>query len=154
MHIWSQGVKCEECTCQCRRCGRHGFYPWVGKIPRSREWLGFLGGSIDKESACNAGDLGSIPGLGRSPRGRHGNPPQYSCLENPQGQRGLVGYSPWGCKELDMIEWLSSGNGNLFQYSCLEKFHGPRAWRAAVHVVTKNLTGLSGWACTYVYIHI
>ena len=40
------------------------------------------GGSDDKVSACNAGDLGSIPGLGRSGEG-HGNPLQYSCLENP-----------------------------------------------------------------------
>ena len=43
---------------------------------------GFPGGSAGKESACNAGDLGSIPGLGRSPGGGHGNPLQYSCLEN------------------------------------------------------------------------
>ena len=46
-------------------------------------WIGFPGGSDGKESACNAGDLGSIPGLGRSPGGGHGNPLQYSCLENP-----------------------------------------------------------------------
>ena len=45
--------------------------------------MGFPGGSGSKESACNAGDLGSIPGLGRSPGGRHGNPLQYSCLQNP-----------------------------------------------------------------------
>ena len=45
------------------------------------------GGSDGKESACNAGDLGLIPGLGRSPGGGHGNPLQYSCLENPHGQR-------------------------------------------------------------------
>ena len=55
-------------------------------------------GSVSKESACNAGDLGSIPGLGRFPGGGHGNPLQYSCLENPYGQRSLVGYSPWGRK--------------------------------------------------------
>ena len=42
----------------------------------------FLGGSDGEESACKAGDLGSIPGLGRSPGGGHGNPLQYSCLEN------------------------------------------------------------------------
>ena len=52
---------------------------------------GFPGGSDSKESACNAGDLGSIPGLGRSLGGGHSNPLQYSCLENPQGQRSLVG---------------------------------------------------------------
>ena len=50
------------------------------------------GGSDSKESACSVGDLGSIPGLGRSPGGRHGNPLQYSCLENPHGQRSLAGY--------------------------------------------------------------
>ena len=44
--------------------------------------LGFPGGSGGKESACNSGDLGSIPELGRSLGGGHGNPLQYSCLEN------------------------------------------------------------------------
>ena len=66
--------------------------------------MGFPGGSGGKESTCNAGDLGSIPGLGRSPEEWHGNPLQYSCLENPHGQRNLAGYSPWGHKELDRIE--------------------------------------------------
>ena len=47
---------------------------------------------------------GLIPGLGRSLGGRHGNPLQYSCLENPHGQRSLVGYSPWGRKESDTTE--------------------------------------------------
>ena len=45
--------------------------------------MGFLGGSVGKESACNAGDLGSVSGLGRSAGGGHGDPLQYSCLENP-----------------------------------------------------------------------
>ena len=45
--------------------------------------MGFPGGSEVKASACNAGDLGSIPGLGRSPGEGNGNPLQYSCLENP-----------------------------------------------------------------------
>jgi len=49
----------------------------------------FLGGSDNKESVCNAGDLGSILGSGRSPGGGHGNRLQYSCLENPRGQRTL-----------------------------------------------------------------
>ena len=49
--------------------------------------VGFPGGSDSKESACNVGDLDLIPSLGRSPAGRHGNPLQYSCLENPHGQR-------------------------------------------------------------------
>ena len=46
-------------------------------------WLGFPGGSEVKASACNVGDLGSIPGSGRSPGEGNGNPLQYSCLENP-----------------------------------------------------------------------
>ena len=66
--------------------------------------MGFPGGSDSQESACNAGDLGLIPGLGRSPGGGHGNPFQYSCLENPHGQRSLAGYGPWGLKESDMTE--------------------------------------------------
>ena len=45
--------------------------------------MGFPGGSEVKASVCNAGDLGSIPGSGRSPGGGNGNPLQYSCLENP-----------------------------------------------------------------------
>ena len=49
----------------------------------SRGLKAFLGGSDDKESTCNAGDLGLIAELGRSPGGGHGNRLQYSCLENP-----------------------------------------------------------------------
>ena len=60
------------------------------------------------ESSCNEGDLSSIPGLGSSPGGGHGNLLQYSCIENPLGQRSLAGYSPRGCKELDMTERLST----------------------------------------------
>ena len=64
-------------------------------------FLGFPGGSEGKESTCNVGDLSLIPGLGRSPGGGHGNPLQYSCLENPHGQRSLEDYSLWGLKESD-----------------------------------------------------
>ena len=70
--------------------------------------MGFPGSSAGKESAYNVGDLGSIPGLGRAAGGGHGNPPQYSCLENPHGQKSLAGYNPWGHKESDMTEWLST----------------------------------------------
>ena len=59
----------------------------------------------------NAGDIrdaGSIPESGRFPEGGHGNPLQYVCLENPHGQRILVGYSPWGHKESDITEQLST----------------------------------------------
>ena len=53
-------------------------------------FMGFPG-SYGKESACNVGDLGLIPWLGRSLGGGHGNPLQYSCLEN---LHGMGGYSP------------------------------------------------------------
>ena len=61
--------------------------------------LGFPGGSAGKESTCNVGDLGSIPGLGRSPGEGNGYPLQYSDLENSMDY-------PWGRKELDMTEQL------------------------------------------------
>ena len=72
---------------------------WLGSFPR---------GSDGKESACDVRDLGSIPGLGRSTGGGNGHPLQYSCLENPHGQRSLAGYSPWGHKESDTTEQLST----------------------------------------------
>ena len=64
--------------------------------------LGFPGGSTGKKPACNAGDLGSIPGLGWSPGERKGYPLQYSGLENSMDES-----NPWGRKELDMTERLS-----------------------------------------------
>ena len=66
--------------------------------------MDFPGDSDAKESACNAEDLGSIPELGRLPGGGHGNPLQYSSLENPHGQRSLSGYSLWGHKESNMTD--------------------------------------------------
>ena len=71
-------------------------------------YLGFPGGSVGKESACNVGDLDLIPGLGRSAGGGHGNPLQYSCLQNPHGQRSLAGCNPWGHKESHTTERLST----------------------------------------------
>ena len=75
--------------------------------------MGFPNSSAGKESACNAGDLCSIPGLERVPGGGHGNPLQCSCLENAHGQRSLVGYSPWSCKESDMTEQLNTAQHPL-----------------------------------------
>ena len=102
--------------------------------------VGFPGGSNGKKFACNSGDPGFIPGLGRSPGEGNDYPLQYSCLSFPggsdgkestcgvgdlglilglgrfpgkgsrflpgefHGQRSLVGYSPWGHKELDMTD--------------------------------------------------
>ena len=64
--------------------------------------MGFPCGSAGKESACNVGDLGSIPGMGRTSGEGKGYPLQYSGLENSMDY-----YSPWGHKELDMTDWLS-----------------------------------------------
>ena len=68
---------------------------------------GFPGGSDGKASAYNAEDPGLIPESGISPGERNGYPFQYSCLEHSVGQRSLVGYSPWGYKELEMTERLT-----------------------------------------------
>ena len=60
-----------------------------------------------KNLRANVGDLRHaewIPGSGRSPGGGHGNPLQYYCLDNSHGQRNVVGFSPWGHKELDTTE--------------------------------------------------
>ena len=62
--------------------------------------ISFEGGSDGEESACNAGDLGSVPGLGRFPGEGNGDPLQYSCLENPTDR-------PWGRKESDATERLT-----------------------------------------------
>ena len=74
-----------------------------GSLP-TPVFMGFPGGSDGKESACNVGDLGLIPGLGRSSEGGHGNPLQDSCLVNSRGQKSLAGYSPWVCKGSDTTE--------------------------------------------------
>ena len=97
------------------------FDSWVGKFLWRRAWwptpvflpgestpvfLGFPGGSDSKESACNAGDPSSVSGSGRSPGEGSGSPLQYSWPGEPQGQKSLLGPSPWSCKELNTTEWL------------------------------------------------
>ena len=77
------------------------------------------------------GDSASIPELGRSPREGHGNPLQYSCLENPKQedrQRSLLGYSPWGHKELDMTEWLT-GDWRPRSEKAMAPHSSTLAWR-------------------------
>ena len=62
--------------------------------------VGFSGGSDSKESACNAGDLGLIPGSGRSPGEGNGNPPQYSCLENSVDRGAWCGLQSMGSQRV------------------------------------------------------
>ena len=92
-----------EKACNSLSQRRPWFDFWFGKICWRRDrlptpvFLGLPCGSAGKESACSVGDLGSIPGLGRSPVEGKDNPLQYSGLENSMD-------CPCGCKELDMIE--------------------------------------------------
>ena len=106
-------VKCVKITSEVHSeilRGDAHLWRWLKKLKNFRyfhtPWIriGFPCSSAGKESACNVGDLRSIPGLGRSPGGGPGNALQCSCLENPHGQRSLAGYGPWGCKESDMTE--------------------------------------------------
>ena len=89
--------------------GDPGSIPGLAKIPWRSDrlptpvFLGFSGSSNGKEPACSAGDPGLIPGLGRSAGAGNGNSPQYSCLENPQGQREDW-WAPWSHKEWDMTK--------------------------------------------------
>ena len=84
---------------------------------------GFPCSSVGKESACSAGDMSSIPELGRSPGEGNGNPLQYLCLEKSHGQRSLVGCSPWGCKELGTTERLTQLGDNSVLFGKQRKIH-------------------------------
>ena len=110
--------------------------------------LSFPGGSDSKKSTCNVGDLGLIPGPGRSPGGGHGNLLQCSCLENPREQRSLVGYSPLRHKELHMTERLSRA-----QYFEEEVMRWPCETQndVCVHVCTRTppQSGLCMCVCMY-----
>ena len=94
---------------------RPRFDSWVGKIPWRRDRLptpvslGFPGGSGGKESTCNVGDLGSIPGFGRSPGEWNGYPLQYSDLEN----------------SMDRGFWLATVHGITKTQTQLSNFHFP-----------------------------
>ena len=67
-------------------------------------FLGFPGGSVVNNPLANAGDMGLILRLGRSPGEGNGNPLQYSLPGEFHGQRSKEGYNPWGCKESDTTE--------------------------------------------------
>ena len=117
MRVWSLGqhypleeemTKHSNILARINSMDRGAWQAIVHGITKSRTWLsmhtyiscilnflcrfmfscrGFLHSSVSKESACNAGNPGSTPGLGRSPGEGNGNPFQYSCLENPMDQR-------------------------------------------------------------------
>ena len=102
------------------------FSSWVRKIHWRRDrlptpvFLGFPCGSDDKESACKAGDLGSIPGLGRSP----GKATHSTILPGEfHGQRSLAGHSPRGRKESDTTERLSTSREPISKTGCIPPTH-------------------------------
>ena len=106
--------------------------------------MGFRGGSAGKESACNAGDPGSTPGLGRSTGEGKGYPLQYSwasvvaqMVKNPPAIR-----ETWvpSLGLADPLEEGREGTGAPLQYSCLENPMDGGAWWAAVHGVAKSPT--------------
>ena len=78
-----------------------------GGRERMRTFTGFPGGSDGNESACNVGDPSLIPGSGRFPWRKAWQPTLVFSPGESYGQRSLVGYSPWGHKESDAIEWLT-----------------------------------------------
>ena len=113
--------------------------------------MGFPGGSDGKESACNAGDPGSVPGSGGSPGEGNGKPTPVFLPGKSHGWRSLVGYCPWGHRESDTTERLhfdfslsciGEGNGNPLQRSCLENPRDDGAWWAAIYGVAQSQTRL------------
>ena len=78
-------------------------------------YMGFPGCSDSKESACNVGDPGSIPGLGRSPGGGHGRPFQYFCMENPMN-RGAWQAIVHGVTK-SQTQLSSATNANIYIYN-------------------------------------
>ena len=107
MRIWTSSwpfwvshfLKRDSNRC-CAACCKH-------KNTHSSHVMGFPGGSAGKESTCNAGDLGSIPGLGRSPAGGHGNPLQYSYLENPMDREEPGGLQSIGSQRVAQ-DWATT----------------------------------------------
>ena len=92
-------MKKEQESMKIASCSR--YYPSDWSLFRRciDRYLGFLRGSDDKESACNAGDSGLIPGSGRYPGEENVNPLQYYCLENSMDRGAWQVNSPWGHKE-------------------------------------------------------
>ena len=161
-HLWVWGLACGmRFHRRWRAGGRQPLWCFAMTVSRCRSTSGssdvhFLlipGGSDSKESACSAGNLGSIPGWGRSPREGNSDPLQYSCLENPMDRGAWVGYCSVGflggsdSKEsacsagnLGLIPGSGrspgEGNGNPLQYSCLENPMDRGTWLAIIHGIT------------------
>ena len=97
--------------------------PIISILGRYLSGEGFSGGSDSKESACNTGDPGSVPVLGRSSGEGNGYPPHYSFLGNPMG-RGTWSAIVHGVTESDMTERLTHTCMHLFIYACMPRHAG------------------------------
>ena len=128
---------------------RHG----VGKCSWKNDTSkGFPCGSLGKESTCNI-----LTWLGRSPGGGHGSPLQYSFLENPHGQKSLVGYSPLGHKVSDTTEQLRTDLTqschkssickiqNIVEAQSINVWFKKKTKRKSVRIVRKELTEAKEW---------
>ena len=97
----------------------------------------FLFGTALKNPPANAGDardVGSVSRSGRSPAAGNVNQFQYSCLKN--GQRSLAGYSPWGCKESDVTEQLSTHtHTHMHTYTHIIKVCQTLRWPCVLYII-------------------
>ena len=100
-----------------------------------------------KNLPANAGDVGSIPGSGRSPGGGHGNPLQYSCLENLHEPRSLAGYTVHGVAELDTTKHYPPWGVLMKAEDPLQgEMPFPRKAWEALHWASDDSESLSKWA--------
>ena len=108
-HNWATELNVSGvCVCVCVCVCMHKYTHMSVCVILSTALLpGFLGGSDNKESTCNVGDSGSVPGSGRFPGEGNSYPLQYSCLEKPIRRGVWQGYSPWGHKKYDRTKQLA-----------------------------------------------
>ena len=91
----------------------HNYKKWSYSVVSATSFMGFPGGSVVKYLPANAGDPGSIPGSGWSPGKGHGNPLQYSCLENPMDREAWQATVYRVAKSWTQLEWLSTHTRTL-----------------------------------------
>ena len=125
-------------------------------------WVGFPSGSGGKESACNAGDPGLVPELGRSPWEEQWQPAPVFLPGKPHGQRSLVGYSSWGHKASDITEPLTLSRfeplneptlGLLFLWVMLCQILYLTDAYTYEHSNTRRLISVDFIACTWSHTH-
>ena len=118
--MWLHKLWCDKNS----KAWMNGKWTWKSGRGQSAYW-GFSEGSEVKASACNAGDLGSIPGSGRSPGEGNGNPLQYSCLENPM-DGGVWWAAVYGvAQSRTRLKQLSSSSSSVHMSIPISQFIPP-----------------------------